>query len=138
MRPAATSPTARTRPGPLRVVWDGPVTLVNDRLSSHWAAHSHENASLRAWAAYTARGHGPLDPCTVEFLLIWPDGRLPDTDAACLAGKHIIDGLVDAGVIADDGPDHVQSITYHASDRGPGPAGIVGPALMCLVKGAES
>lgn len=123
-------------PKPLRVVWDGPVTLANGRLGAHWSAHAAEAAALRGWAAQQARGADPIDPCTIEFVLIWPDGRLPDTDAACLAGKHIIDGLVDAGVIADDSPDHVRAVTYHAPDRGPTSDGIVGPALVCLVQAA--
>ena len=39
---------------------------------------------------------------------------LPDTAACVGSVKAAIDGLVDAGVIEEDGPDIVRTVTFHA------------------------
>lgn len=39
---------------------------------------------------------------------------LPDTAACFGAYKASLDGVVDAGVLVDDGPDVVRSVTFHA------------------------
>lgn len=41
-------------------------------------------------------------------------GSMPDTGACIGAAKAAIDGLVDAGVIDDDGPDIVRRLTFEA------------------------
>ena len=56
-------------------------------------------------------------PVTIEALMTVHRGVLPDCDAIAAAVKPVIDGIVDAGVILDDSPKHVRSITYHAPKR---------------------
>ncbi len=56
-------------------------------------------------------------PVTIEALMTVHRGVLPDCDAIAAAVKPVIDGIVDAGVILDDSPEHVRSITYHAPKR---------------------
>lgn len=41
---------------------------------------------------------------------------LPDTAACFGAVKASIDGIVDAGVLVDDGPDVVRSVCFHAAE----------------------
>lgn len=45
-------------------------------------------------------------------------GRLQDAGGCAPAAKAAIDGLVDAGVFADDSPEYVRSITYLRPTRG--------------------
>ena len=59
-------------------------------------------------------------PVTIEALMTVRRGVLPDCDAIAAAVKPVIDGIVDAGVILDDSPKHVRSITYHAPKRSDG------------------
>ena len=56
-------------------------------------------------------------PVTIEALMNSQRGVFPDCDAIAAAVKPVIDGIVDAGVILDDSPEHVRSITYHAPRR---------------------
>jgi len=99
-------------------VWDGPFTLVNAR-RGHWSNHAAENATLRRWAEVTGTDEGVVfvGPVTIEALMTSQRGVLPDCDAIAAAVKPVIDGIVDAGVILDDSPEHVRSITYHAPQR---------------------
>ena len=102
----------------VRLVWDGPFTLVNAR-TGHWSKHAAENAKLRRWAETAGTDQGVVfgGPVTIEALMTVHRGVLPDCDAIAAAVKPVIDGIVDAGVIHDDSPEHVRSITYHAPKR---------------------
>jgi len=105
----------------VRLVWDGPFTLVNAR-TGHWSKHAAENAKLRRWAEKTGTDQGVVfgGPVTIEALMTVHRGVLPDCDAIAAAVKPVIDGIVDAGLILDDSPEHVRSITYHAPRRSDG------------------
>lgn len=66
-----------------------------------------------AWLAKEARlPH--LDAIKVEVLQLCRTRKLPDTGSCFPAVKAAIDGLMDAGVIDDDGPNYVRSLTFHA------------------------
>jgi hypothetical protein len=54
----------------------------------------------------------PLRHIDVEVLQLCRDRRLPDVGACLPAVKAAIDGLVDAGVIPDDGPKFVHSLLF--------------------------
>jgi hypothetical protein len=45
-------------------------------------------------------------------------GKVPDVCACAPSVKAAIDGLVDAGIIPDDGPRHLRSVTFNAPTRG--------------------
>lgn len=47
-----------------------------------------------------------------------PPARLHDCGNEFYAVKAAVDGMVDAGVLADDSPQHLRSITFHAPVRG--------------------
>ncbi len=102
----------------MRIVWDGPFTLVNAR-SGHWSANHAEDAMLRQWAAMAGADTGVWfdGPVEVHAVMTVATGVLPDAGAIALAVKHVIDGLVDADVIRDDTPEYVVSETYHAPER---------------------
>lgn len=64
-------------------------------------------------AARVAHPHLFLDAgVDIEAQVHCADGRRQDVGACAPAVKAVIDGLVDAGWIADDGPKWVRSVTY--------------------------
>lgn len=72
---------------------------------------------LRTEAAWRAREvRAPrLDACFIYVTPHHADGRSPQDAGACApAAKAIVDGLQDAGVLADDSAEYVHSITYSA------------------------
>ena len=97
-----------------KATWVGPVTLVNRRRGMHWTARASEDKELRTWAGLIAGRWDPVEEGHVHFQLERSTRRKVDADACAGAAKAILDGLVDAGVFLDDGPDHVTAITYHA------------------------
>lgn len=54
----------------------------------------------------------PLRFLHAEVLQACRDRRIPDTGSCFPAAKAAIDGLVDAGVLPDDGPEFVRSLTF--------------------------
>jgi glycine/serine hydroxymethyltransferase len=59
-----------------------------------------------------------LDRIAVEATPFGPKIR-QDVGACFPSAKAAIDGLVHAGVLPDDTPDHVCSLTFHQPRRGP-------------------
>lgn len=59
-----------------------------------------------------------IPPLTAITVIVQPElrhrGSMPDTGACIGAAKAAIDGLVDAGVIPDDGPRFVRRLTFEA------------------------
>ena len=79
---------------------------------------------IKAWrhaAQAVSQYLGPMNlPVEIEAIPTQPDGRwAADTGAALPALKAVIDGLVDAGLIPDDGPDTVTAITMRRWELGP-------------------
>ena len=103
----------------LRLVYDGPFSLTNQRAGHHWRIHNKERADLRAWAAYeTCRAGTAFDvPVVVEALMTTPHHQLADCDAIAPAVKHVIDGMVDGGAIPNDSPKWVRAVTYRAPEK---------------------
>lgn len=91
-----------------------PWTLNVERQGNRW-----KRAPLvkewRAKFAELAAGYAPLRSIDVTVL---PELRNrsgePDTGACIGAAKAAIDGLVDAGVIPEDGPTYVRRLTFLA------------------------
>lgn len=64
-----------------------------------------------AWLAKKA--HIPsMQKCIVTCMPHLKDRRAQDTGACFPAAKAAIDGLVDAGVLPDDGPEHVVELRF--------------------------
>lgn len=75
------------------------------------ARHVREWREAFAWQAKQARMPRPIrHPVIVTAHPYLCDRRAQDAGAAFGAVKAAIDGLVDAGVLAGDGPDHVAGI----------------------------
>jgi hypothetical protein len=80
-------------------------------------ARAHAVKLLRVEAAWRARElRAPrLDACAIYVTPHHLDNRSPQDAGACApAAKAIVDGLQDAGVLDDDSPEYVHSITYSA------------------------
>jgi len=75
-----------------------------------------ELKAWKAWAKDAAEGMSPMKPpvtVTVEHLRK-NRASLPDTGAPILAVKAVIDGLVEAGILPDDGPEFVVELLFLA------------------------
>lgn len=55
-----------------------------------------------------------FDVIRIEVTPILPDRKIQDTGACYPTAKAAIDGLVDAGVVDDDSPKYVPTITFHS------------------------
>jgi crossover junction endodeoxyribonuclease RusA len=72
-----------------------------------WWREAFRDAALEAEIPH-------CDSIKIEVTPILPDRRIQDTGACFPTAKAAIDGLVDAGVIDDDAPQYVPTITFHA------------------------
>lgn len=103
----------------------GSWTIVVDHLgrptttnAAHRMHHHQVSADRKRWreAGWALAREAGVPSCDAIALTVrgrYPDRRsLPDTDALAPAVKGVLDGLVDAGVIPDDGPDFVRCISY--------------------------
>lgn len=81
-----------------------------------WARHTADVRRRWTFLALAARVDR-LDACTVTATPLHRDGRSPQDVAACAPEvKAAVDGLVDAGVIADDTARHLRAVTFTAPD----------------------
>lgn len=93
-----------------------PWTINGERAGGKWKgiALTKEWRTAFAWLALEQRI--PLLGCVT--VTARPElknrGHMPDTGACMGAVKAAIDGLVDAGVLEDDGPDQVAALTFCA------------------------
>lgn len=74
------------------------------------AAMKRRETERAAWSAKAARVPRFVRPVHVSFLWVEPNRRR-DRDNVAFARKFVLDGLVLAGVIRDDGPDYVTGFT---------------------------
>lgn len=77
-----------------------------------WAKHTASTRAEWTWLARAAR----VKPCQSVELTVTPlhkDRRSPQDVAACAPeAKAAIDGLVDAGLIPDDSPEHLLRVVF--------------------------
>lgn len=99
-------------------VFQRPWTTNGERRGNRWdrASQTAEWRSLFGWLARSR----PLPQltqvaCIVALTL---KGRLQDTAACNPAVKAAIDGLVDGGLLVDDTPEHLLSVTFMSPERG--------------------
>lgn len=100
----------------LRREGERPVNLNLERQGHHWqrAASTAQWRSDFAWLARAQR-IPRLDRVRIIATPHYRTGRsMPDVGACVPSTKAAIDGLVDAGVIADDDPTHVVELRYCA------------------------
>jgi len=100
-----------------------PWTTNEERKSRHWANRARRTRAWResfAWKAKPHRAaHGTLSTATITVQPHQSRASLADTAAHNPAAKAAIDGIVDAGLLPDDGPTHLTAITFLAPRRGP-------------------
>lgn len=91
-----------------------PWTINKDR---NW--HPHQRAKvIKEWReAFTILAYEAKVPklsyITVDIQPVLADNRLQDTGACVTAAKAAIDGIVDAGVIPDDNPNHLGWLKFY-------------------------
>src|SRR5699024_4631139 len=86
--------------------------LVTANQREHWAPKARKTKALR-WqgriaASRAASWHGPLPYCHIEIAVGWPDKSRRDVHNIMPTIKALIDGCVDAGLLADDSDQHIQ------------------------------
>jgi len=72
-----------------------------------WWREAFELAAIEA-------GIPHFESAVIHVTPILPDRKVQDTGACYPTAKAAIDGLVDAGVLDDDSPKYVPTITFHA------------------------
>ena len=101
----------------IRLPYLRPPLSLNDR--PHWRTRARITKQLRAETATLARAHrvGRHQRIHVELVYRPAYARHRDADNTVPTLKPCIDGLVDAGVIPDDTPEHVEwTITIKPAD----------------------
>lgn len=101
-------------------LWKGkPPLTMNQRL--HWRQRAERTKRIRYSVAFKAKAMllGHHEHVSVQLHYATGDHRRRDQDNLVASMKPAVDGLVDAGLIADDDPTHVTTImpTIH---NGPG------------------
>ena len=88
---------------------------LNAERAGHWTAQARTTAAWREAYGWLARQQRvpPLAQAQVESWPTYPDRRsLPDLGGWLPATKAAIDGLVDVGVLPDDGPAYLTCLTF--------------------------
>lgn len=99
----------------LRLVWPDRPWTVNEAVGAqNPRAVAHYRRLTKEWGAVftrLAQSCPAMLWCDVDVQLERPNkSGWPDTGSAYLAVKAALDGIVAAGVLADDDPDHVHDI----------------------------
>lgn len=109
-------------PTTLTFTWPERPTLQNRYRRMHWTRQRQVDSEWRQafWFLGTRdRLASPVETCRITVITEWESRRhLPDAAAAEPSSKAAIDGLVDAGVLAGDGPGCVTSITHRVEVTG--------------------
>lgn len=95
----------------IEILLEGLPPTPNQLIRMHWAQVAKEKKRWRTMTYYQARSLRPQTPYRhVELTVVRGSSRGTDLDNVLAAVKPIIDGLVDAGILADDCPKVVQRI----------------------------
>jgi hypothetical protein len=101
----------------IRLPWTAPPVSANDR--DHWRVKARKVAEIRRTAMELVLHHVPVDAyvgrtkadanhITVGLVYVPRDRRRRDADNLVVPlMKALVDGIVDAGVVADDDTEHV-------------------------------
>lgn len=83
------------------------------------AAKAKEWRTAFHWLAVQAK-IPPLKTATVDVYQECRDKRRPDPGSIYPAFKSALDGIVDAGVLKDDGPDFIERVSFYPATVGKG------------------
>lgn len=86
-------------------------TMINKSKSFHWAKKAKEAKVWKALVFFHLKSKDLL-PATpykkAEITFTRCSAALPDHDNLAISFKNVLDGLVEAGLIEDDSPKHVE------------------------------
>lgn len=97
----------------IEILLQGLPKTPNQLKTMHWAArakHSKQWRSAARWMAFKSQPKQPLRQVRLTF--IRGSSRQCDYDNGIASVKPLIDGLVDAGIIADDNPSIVKAVLF--------------------------
>jgi crossover junction endodeoxyribonuclease RusA len=116
---AATGP----EPESVIVVVPGRPPNPNRTRRYHWRARHRADQEWRQAGRLSAHGlrRTPMQRATLDVVHVVPDRRRRDLDNLTASIKAVLDGIVDAGVIADDSSRVLVSVT-HRIEHEPGVA----------------
>lgn len=103
-----------------------PLTLNQQRSHNHWsvARQAKRDVEQAVWALARQQQIPPLERCVAALVWHVGDKRRRDVDALGWMGKGCLDGLVKAGVLADDNAAHVAALLLAVRVDGSKPAWI--------------
>jgi hypothetical protein len=105
----------------IEIIIQGLPPSPNKFRTMHWGHRSRESKKWRQMTAYLALRYSPKDPFKGVWLTFKRHSSQPmDPDNGCGSVKALIDGLVDAKIIADDGPDIVLGVKHEWEIAPPG------------------
>jgi len=110
-----TKPVCAT-PTTWELTFEARPTTLNAERASHWSARAQATREWREAFGWLAKQQKipRLTTVTIEVVVESKTRRLADVGAAWPATKAAVDGVVDAGVLDDDGPSNVLAVTLHA------------------------
>lgn len=94
------------------LVWPERVMTVNTAIRTHHRVVAEFTAHWRDAHRLMSTGCQPLAWCHITAQYVHGTNRKIDVGAEALAVKASIDGCVDGGVLPDDNPTYVRSVTY--------------------------
>lgn len=104
----------------MMVVLPDSLPAINSNVRAHWAVRARETREWRETVGWLARAEraGDLGRIDVVLYATPPDRRRRDRHNLTPCLKAALDGLVDAGVVADDTPEFVRAdrVELHEPD----------------------
>lgn len=82
----------------------------NDKAGKHWTQNARTAKEWRTLACYTAKASKARvinSMALLHFHISYGDNRRHDVDNTLASMKHVIDGIVDSGLLEDDSMDYV-------------------------------
>lgn len=107
-------------PAPLTITIPAPCQYINSNQRLHRMAQAKLTKTWRQASAIAARDIGPLTPPVHITAHIWkPRAGRYDPNNLAPTTKAIVDGLVDAGLLADDSVEYVIGPDHRHGGKGP-------------------
>ena len=86
------------------------IDLLNANQRYHWSKKANITSRLRYIAREAARGKPKIGKAKIRAVYYAPDNRRRDVSNLFPSVKAAVDGVVDAGVLADDSDKYVVSL----------------------------
>lgn len=87
---------------------------VNQKSGRHWQVVKQERDKIKNLIAFATTKKRPSSPLKKAYLVCTRFSSVcPDYDGLVSTFKHVIDGLVEAGILEDDSMDHIGMPEFH-------------------------